>query len=228
MANGAWLNVSWVVTISGSVAWFKQSYMFMAMADMADMEFSSVGDLIYAGTLIDDIKIFECPGDQEEPMITNEPQNEIYNCIGDVPKVPKLIVTDNCDANPTISFKETTSKIDKCEQLIKRDWEILDKCGNKKLYITIAGKDKIILCSNHTKNTFLTWIFSNAGATATDNCKKITWDYSYDSIATNSCDTTLVEFIVSDECDNTSSFVAKYIIIDKSCQGCIVTMFALS
>lgn len=227
VANGAWLNVSWVVTISGSVAWFKQSYMFMAMADMADMEFSSVGDLIYAGTLIDDIKIFECPGDQEEPMITNEPQNEIYNCIGDVPKAPKLIVTDNCDANPTISFKETTSKIDKCEQLIKRDWEILDKCGNKKLFtqeitvkdevapnITIAGKDKIILCSNHTKNTFLTWLFSNAGASATDNCKKITWDYAYDSIATNSCDTTLVDFIVSDECDNTSSFVAKYIIID--------------
>lgn len=129
--------------------------MFMAMADMADMEFSSVGDLIYAGTLIDDIKIFECPGDQEEPMITNEPQNEIYNCIGDVPKAPKLIVTDNCDANPTISFKETTSKIDKCEQLIKRDWEILDKCGNKKLFtqeITVKMKSRqILLLQGRTK-----------------------------------------------------------------------------
>lgn len=51
-------------------------------------------------------------------------------------------------------------------------------------------------------------------ASANDSCKKITWDYASTSIATNSCDTTLVDFIVSDECDNTSSFVAKYIIID--------------
>jgi hypothetical protein len=69
IAGGAWLDVSWTVTISGAIAWFKQSYMFIAQGPTAEMEFSSVGDLIYAGTLVDDIKIFECPADKEQPMI---------------------------------------------------------------------------------------------------------------------------------------------------------------
>ncbi|MEO6189769.1 MAG: hypothetical protein ABIO44_04715, partial [Saprospiraceae bacterium] len=57
VAGGAWLDQSWTVTISGAIFWFKVTGSFMAMATMADLEFSSVGDLAYAGTLIDDISI---------------------------------------------------------------------------------------------------------------------------------------------------------------------------
>lgn len=102
IAGGAWLDVSWTVTISGAVAWFKQSYMFIAQGPTADMEFSSVGDLVYAGTLVDDIKIFECPADKEEPMVINEPLDEIYSCLKDVLPPAVLQISDNCDPNPVV------------------------------------------------------------------------------------------------------------------------------
>ncbi|MFN8279519.1 MAG: gliding motility-associated C-terminal domain-containing protein [Saprospiraceae bacterium] len=229
IAGGAWLNESWTVTISGSVLWFKQSYMFMATSDMADMEFSSVGDLVYAGTLIDDIAIFECPGDSEPPMVIDPPLDEQYNCLNDIPPAPKLNITDDCDLNPIVSYSEKTNKKDDCEQTVERTWLVTDHCNHTTHFtqtITIsdkepptiisAGTDKIVNCLNYKKSVFSTWLNTHAGAVATDNCKKVLWEYSYDKEPIYGCDTSIVVFIATDACGNQSFVYRNFILSDTT------------
>lgn len=227
IAGGAWLDVSWTVTISGAVAWFKQSYMFIAQGPTADMEFSSVGDLVFAGTLVDDIKIFECPADKEEPMVINEPLDEIYSCLKDVLPPAVLQISDNCDPNPVVKIKSSTRKVDDCEQILTRQWTITDKCGNTKVLdqeiiikdeeapkIVTPPKDKIVDCKAHNRNLFLSWVSTTGGASVKDNCGKVYINAQYDSIPTRPCDTTTVDFVATDDCNNETYFSAHYIIND--------------
>ncbi len=229
IAGGAWLNESWTVTISGAILWFKLSYMFMAMDNMADMEFSSVGDLIYAGTLVDDISIFECPGDTEAPQIVNEPLDESYNCLEDVPSPPIITVTDDCDINPTIKYSQKINKLNDCEQTIDRKWEVSDHCGNTSTYdqqiqvkdnqapnILIPANDKIVDCSKHSDAVFKNWLNSQGGAKASDNCKEVFWEYFYDKLPKEACDTSIVQFVAKDYCGNESNLYALYIIKDNN------------
>ncbi len=229
VAGGAWLDESWTVTISGAVAWFLMEYKFMAMSDMADLEFSSVGDLIYAGTLIDDISLFECPPDIEFPVVNNEPSNEEYNCLADVKRPPALIVTDNCDKAPSVKFSEKVNKISDCEIIINREWDVSDKCNNSKKItqeikvidkeppiITNLGTNKIVSCSNYKLSDFNQWIATNGGTKAADNCKSVTWDNSYDRLPRSTCDTTVVAFIAKDICGNEAINYLKYIVRDSS------------
>ncbi len=229
IAGGAWLNESWTVSISGAVLWFKVSYMFMAMSDMADMEFSSVGDLAYAGTLIDDIAIFECPGDTEAPKVVNEPMDEEYSCIENVPKAAKLDVTDDCDLNPIIKFTEKVNKKDECETVIERKWEISDHCNNttslsqqisvidrEPPILTNPGTDKLIFCKQYNKAQFTNWLNAHGGISATDNCKEVFWEYSFDKIPEYGCDTSIVAFTAKDHCGNETIKYLNFIIRDTS------------
>ncbi|HEX5625806.1 MAG TPA: hypothetical protein VFX48_07310, partial [Saprospiraceae bacterium] len=75
IGGGAWLNANWTVSVSGAVAWRKEMFEFTAQAASTVMEFSSTGPMVFQGTLIDDIKIFECPGDVEKPEILNIPDD---------------------------------------------------------------------------------------------------------------------------------------------------------
>ena len=88
--------------------------------------------------LIDDIRIFECVLDKENPksqtlMIWN------LNAIWMLLKVPVLTITDNCDLNPKQVFKEVKEVLDACTKKITRTWEITDACGNT------ATEDQLIL-----------------------------------------------------------------------------------
>ncbi len=227
IAGGAWLSASWNVSVSGSVAWFKLTYEFMAMAVNANMEFSSTGTNNFAGTLVDDIKIFECPADTEIPEILNEPLDEEYACLKDVPNPPMLDVTDDCDPNPKIQFSTNTQKINDCEQLITRTWIVTDVCGNKKNhiqlvtikdeeppYFTTEATDRIIDCKLHSRNEFLRWISLSGGAVLRDNCGNVKVQGFYDSIPSRPCDSMLVDFIATDDCGNETPFQAFYIITD--------------
>ncbi|MBK9270327.1 MAG: gliding motility-associated C-terminal domain-containing protein [Saprospiraceae bacterium] len=227
IAGGAWLSVSWNVSVSGSVFWFKLTYEFMAMAVNANMEFSSTGTNNFAGTLVDDIKIFECPADTEIPEIVNEPVDEEYACLKDVPNPSILEVTDDCDPNPSIQFSTSTQKLSDCEQLITRNWVVTDICGNKKNhsqlitvkdeeppYFIAEARHKIIDCKLHSRNEFLRWVGLNGNAVLRDNCGNVTVQASYDSIPSKPCDSMLVDFIATDPCGNETYFQAFYIISD--------------
>lgn len=121
VAGGAWLNVNWIVSVSGAVAWRKEMYEFTAQSSSTTMEFSSTGPMVFAGTLVDDIKIFECPGDTEAPIVLNEPDDLDVECDSDVPPPVKLLLSDNCDVNPTLSLNTTISQIDPCSKIITRN-----------------------------------------------------------------------------------------------------------
>lgn len=106
VGGGAWLNVSWNASNPGNVIWLKASYMFTAQASSTTMEFSGSGSTPCCGMLIDDIKIFECPSDPEAPEILNAPQDLQFECLSQLPPPDMLLVQDNCDQNPAISFEE--------------------------------------------------------------------------------------------------------------------------
>ncbi|MCC6815542.1 MAG: gliding motility-associated C-terminal domain-containing protein [Saprospiraceae bacterium] len=241
VAGGAWLNESWTVTISGAVAWFLMEFKFMAMADMAELEFSSVGDLSNAGTLIDDISLFECPPDIEFPIVGNEPIDEEYNCLTDVKRPPSLIVTDDCDLSPSVSFTEKLNKVSDCEQYITRDWIVSDDCNNSKKVtqqitvldkepptLTSQGSDRIINCDKFSLTDFNLWLANHGGSKANDNCKTINWEYSFDKQPSGGCDTTLVTYIAKDLCGNETINYLNYIVRDTTRPSIIKTADSVS
>lgn len=227
IAGGAWLDVSWIVSVSGSVSWRKESYMFMAMGTSASMEFSSTGPIPYQGTLVDDIHIFECPGDQEDPIVNN-PQDDLeVACDKDVPKVPTLSVSDNCDPSPVITFVETKQVIDACSKKITRNWTIKDICGNitnEEQIIDVIDRDppqftrlpetKTVFCDKDVLKEFNDWIKKNGNALATDNCGAVNWRTNYDHPPGKHCDTILVEFIAIDHCGQENLEYAPFIVRD--------------
>jgi gliding motility-associated-like protein len=227
IANGAWLNVSWTVSVDGSVSWRKESYEFMAMGSAATMEFSSTGPFVYQGTLVDDIHIYECPGDAEKPEVLNPPDDLEVECDKDIPKAIKLLVSDNCDPKPVVIFKETTETFDPCTKRITRNWEIKDACGNtstENQIIDVIDKNppqfsrlpenKTVTCDKDVTKEFNDWIKKNANALATDACVTVSWRADYDHKPAKSCDTVIVGFIATDHCGNESSEFAQFVVID--------------
>lgn len=227
IAGGAWLDVSWTVSVSGAVSWRKESYMFMAMAANATMEFSSTGPIPYQGTLIDDIHIFECPGDQELPVVNN-PQDDLeVECDKEVPKAPTLSVSDNCDPNPIVTFVETKQVIDACSKRITRNWTIKDNCGNinyEEQIIDVIDRNppqftklpetKTVFCDKDVVKEFNDWIKKNGNALATDACGPVSWRTNYDHPPSKHCDTILVEFIAIDHCGQENLEYAPFIVRD--------------
>ncbi len=235
IANGAWLDVSWTVSVSGSVAWRKEMYEFMAMGSSATMEFSSTGPMVFAGTLVDDIHIFECPGDAEKPEVINPPDDLMFECDKDVTRAPRIIVSDNCDPNPTITLKESTEIIDPCTKRITRNWEIKDACGNiteedqiilvedrNPPVFTKLPEQKILDCDKDILKEFNDWLKKNGNALAQDACGNINWRTSYDRPPKKYCDTVLVEFIAKDHCGNEISEFANFIVRDTSAPKFII------
>lgn len=227
IAGGAWLNVNWTVSVDGSVFWFKESHEFMALASTAKMEFSSVGGSEWGGTLLDDIRIFECPGDMEAPEVLNPPDDVEVECDKYIPKVPVLNVNDNCDLNPDFTYKEKTQLIDPCTKTITRSWDIKDDCGNLthvEQIITVADKtppeikkspvNAYTYCNSDVQKLFADWLKNNGNAAAYDDCGKVSWRSNYEHLPQKSCDTVLVEFIAQDQCGLETSVYANFYVLD--------------
>ncbi|RMG80766.1 MAG: hypothetical protein D6714_14120, partial [Bacteroidetes bacterium] len=72
-------------------------------------------------------------GDNQPPVITGIPPNTNADCdaIPNAPLPTDIVVTDNCDANPTLEFSETTQP-GTCtnSETIIRTWTATDACGN--------------------------------------------------------------------------------------------------
>jgi gliding motility-associated-like protein len=229
IANGAWLNGNWTVDTDGSILWFKVTFMFTAKASTAKMEFSSTGGSEWGGTLIDDIKIFECPGDVTAPVFDSQEDDVEVTCDSEVPKAVKLTAMDVCDLSPDIIFKETFQIVDPCTKIITRTWEATDDCGNiatEKQIITVADKtppeflklpqNKWTDCNDDVSRLFADWLKNNANAIASDDCGKVSWRNSIDHNPNFSCDTVIVEFFAIDHCGQESSAFASFYVIDTT------------
>ncbi|MBK7342576.1 MAG: hypothetical protein IPJ06_05375 [Saprospiraceae bacterium] len=89
-----------------------------------------------ASTLIQKITV----EDNTPPVLTTIPADITANCDGgNIPSIPTITATDNCDNNVTVSFVET--QIDgSCPNsfTLIRTWTATDNCGN-----TVTGKQQI-------------------------------------------------------------------------------------
>ncbi len=224
--GGAWLNTSWTAFNKGDALWLKASYMFVAKGKSTTMELVGSGPLQWGGMLIDDIRIFECPGDEEKPRPSTIPSNINLSCIKDLTPPEVITFTDNCDLTPAVNFTEKISGPE-CDRQIIRTWTATDKCGNTQeliqniiikdneapTFITIP-KDTIIYCSSTVDSFFKVFLNTQGGATANDNCKLDHWENFYNRKPQKACDTIIINFIAVDACMNSSSSPSLFIVKD--------------
>jgi gliding motility-associated-like protein len=230
---GSWLNANWTATNPGQIVWLKASYPFTATSSSGNLEFTDTGNNTVNGSqigvLIDDIKILYCPVDMEAPIVSNPTDDLDVFCDEDIPQKPTLDVTDNCDLNPKVSFKETTEIIDPCNKKITRVWTITDACGNittEDQIIRVSDpnppqflripQDVFINCDKNVQKEFSDWINRNGNAIATDECMDVIWRVNYNGAPDNFCDTVVAEFITTDHCGNELNAFATFHVIDTT------------
>ncbi|MBK8451211.1 MAG: hypothetical protein IPL42_14815 [Saprospiraceae bacterium] len=232
IGNGAWLNANWTANNPGSVIWLKKSYSFTALAASTNLSMTDTGpsSATYGiGMLIDDLKIFECPNDLEKPVVNN-PQDDLeIECDKDVPKAPKLDISDNCDINPIVVFKETKEISNPCTSKITREWTITDACGNitkENQIIDIINKtppqftklpeNKVVHCDQDVLKEFNDWMKFNGNAIATDECGAISWRSFISRLPKLYCDSIVVDFIAIDHCGQENVESATFIVRDTT------------
>jgi mannose-1-phosphate guanylyltransferase len=66
--------------------------------------------------------------DDQAPTLVGVPANVTVEC-SDIPEVPVVTATDNCDQSMIVEFEETISN-EACNYTITRVWTVSDDCGN--------------------------------------------------------------------------------------------------
>ena len=72
--------------------------------------------------------------DNIAPVLSAQPANLTIECIDELPLVPVITATDNCDDDPTVSFNEDPTT-DGCGEGVRRTWTAIDDCGNETEYV---------------------------------------------------------------------------------------------
>lgn len=224
--GGAWLNSTWSASNHGDVLWLKNSFCFIAKGTSTTMELIGSGPLQWGGMLIDDIRVFECPGDQIAPVPSLVPTDLQFNCIQDLTPADMVTFEDNCDADPVVNYAEKRSGSD-CDLLITRTWIATDDCGNTRQIVqnikikdeeipqfTSFPVDTIVYCSAEAGKIFDQYIQRHGGALATDNCKLDRWEVNYSHRPRPGCDTIDIDFVVYDVCQHSNSAPTVFIVAD--------------
>ena len=170
--------------------------------------------------------------DTADPVITC-PANITVEC--DQPNDPSATgmatATDNCDGDPAITSSDLVTA-GECPQasIIIRTWTATDENGRSSSCdqqidivdttppaISVAASDQSVECDGGGNSAALaSWLVSNGGAAATDNCGTVTWSSVFIS-STPACGGTgsdLYRFTATDECGNSSITEASFIIVD--------------
>ncbi len=157
-------------------------------------------------TVVDDVK----------PTWGNFKWNDTYKC-GTTPAMVEPTATDNCGGAVTITMLDETTEAGDCTgATIVRRWRATDACGNRrtrKQYIKQADSATPILtkvannltmnCSTGTSsNSLQSWLASNGGASATDDCGNLTWTNDMPTVAFNCGTSHTVTFTATDDCGN--------------------------
>lgn len=158
--------------------------------------------------------------DKVAPVIINVPTNQTVAC-GQTPSdAQKPSVSDNCDANVTLTYSDATSTNGGCLGSIVRTWVATDDCGNvatAQQIITIEDKVAPVLSGVPANQSGLCDAPANtANVTATDNCDKdVKIDYKEERQGTG-CNYTLVRtWTATDDCGNTTSAQQTISVEDK-------------
>ena len=235
VANGAWLDVNWTANNPGSAVWLKKSYNFTANATSATLALKDTGpssSTYQIGMLMDDIKIFECAVDLEKPVVENPQEDLEVACEKDVPLVPNLLISDNCDVNPQVTFKESKENTGPCSKKLTRTWMVRDACGNINEEIqTIDIIDRNppqftslpvnlrVHCHQDVLKEFNDWIRNNGQSAAADDCGNVSWKTSFERTPHKFCDSVKVEFTAVDDCGLENSETGYFIVQDTMAIG---------
>ncbi|SDB41804.1 gliding motility-associated C-terminal domain-containing protein [Flavobacteriaceae bacterium MAR_2010_188] len=169
--------------------------------------------------------------DNTAPVAPSAPATQKYECIADVPAAGSLTATDNCEGSITITGVDSVNDSDSCAIVITRTWTFTDSCDNsssvsqiinvsdtKGPTITTQAQNVNIVCSADGNDGQLQrWLDTNGGAIATDNCDTdITWTNNYGDAVSNCSEAILITFTATDDCGNSSTTSASYMISDNT------------
>ena len=176
--------------------------------------------------------------DNAAAMFTAVPADVSIECGAMIPgDSGTVMATDICQGNITadIVFAQSNLNTGSCPNTgtILNTWTVTDVCGNTATTtqtITITDNtDPVIMpsasntmveCDGNGNLTELNaWLSMNAGAMATDNCNMVSWSnlvVGMNPACNGTTNTLTYEFTAMDECGNTSTTSADFIIIDTS------------
>ncbi|WP_186525837.1 HYR domain-containing protein [Seonamhaeicola sediminis] len=179
--------------------------------------------------------------DEIVPTITTQAQNIEIECLSDsdademalqnwLDTNGGAIATDNCSAVTwTNDYGQDTSV--QCENgAITVTFTATDECNNststtatylikdtENPTITVPASDQTVQCDGAGNlSEFNTWLSSNAGAEATDDCSAVSWTNNFITLS-DDCGMTgsaIVTFRATDACGNFSETTAKFTIED--------------
>lgn len=160
--------------------------------------------------------------DDEAPVCTTCPTDATVSC-NDIPALPELIITDNCDPNPTLTVEEvsTQSNDGSCSDFdytITRTFTLLDRCGNAEtltqVLTVIDDEAPVITCPEDIRVSCSDIDLPEITGMASimDNCDPDARLSFEDVITGGSCDLECQitrTFTAVDACGNTSSCVQQ-------------------
>ena len=144
--------------------------------------------------------------DTTAPTFNQTVQNYDVNC-SDVPSIPTITASDNCDDNVSVTYSETVGE--GCPYVITRTWVATDDCGNESVLTqTISVTDEIAPVFDNVEP----WIQMECDEvaafmeTASDNCDaNVTVEIIEELLFSGSCMGNIQRtYQATDNCGNTT------------------------
>ena len=157
--------------------------------------------------------------DNIAPVLSDQPADLTIECIDELPPVPTINATDNCDSDPTLTFIEDPTT-DGCGEGVRRTWTATDDCGNETLYIqSIFVIDTTAPTASTMNNVSLTCedTLPTDAPVFTDNCDD-NLTVSFNEVTnTLTCGYELIKsWFATDLCGNVSPTITQTITVIDS------------
>ncbi|MBK8968294.1 MAG: HYR domain-containing protein [Lewinellaceae bacterium] len=167
--------------------------------------------------------------DTEAPVLSGLPTDAVVNveCSEDVPAVPVVSATDNCQAPIVVDFSEVEAPGSCANQyVITRTWSAQDDCGNAASFVqTINVNDDIAPSISCPANAFAQCTvdeipvydnlaeFNTAGGAASDNCGLDAGTFGLLSQTQNGNVYTRT-YVIADACGNSATCTQTITVLD--------------
>ena len=180
----------------------------------------------------DDLTLSDCPSDEVSGCLTQDeidarfdtwianleamisggtcPQTITYD-----PPLDQLISPEKCSDEDQV-IKVTVTASDLCESVSCE--AIFTLIVDDEPPVITDAMSRVEECGPGDDDAFQAWLDNNGGATATDNCGDVHWNYEILEYEPGCCSTGewKVKFTATDDCDNSSSTVAQFKIVDTT------------
>ena len=191
--------------------------------------------------------------DTTEPTITLEASNLLVECDGDgnttafnawLVSNGGATATDDCGSVTWSNDYDAMNNLCGTTGTALVTFTATDDCGNTSTSIatftivdttepsiTVDASNETVECDGAGNTAALnTWLSSNGGATAADDCSDITWSNNFDAISDlcGATGATTVTFTATDDCGNESTTTATFTIEDSSPPVMVCTPITVS